>query len=154
MPNAKPIPEGYHTVTPYLVVADIGEAIEFYKKAFGARETVRQKGPDGKLMHGEVAIGNSRVMLGPVESCEAGAVKGCQCALMLYVEDVAGAMERAIAAGAKESMAVEEMFWGDRMGQVADPFGHSWSICTHVEDLTPEQITQRAQEYAAAKVKR
>lgn len=149
MADVKPIPEGYHTVTPYLTVPDIGEAMAFYAKALGARTTVRLDGPEGKLMHGEIEIGNSRVMLGAAGDCEASG-KGCSCSLMLYVEDVDAAVAQAVAAGATEAMPTANMFWGDRMGTVTDPFGHSWSIATHVEDLSPEQVAQRAKEFFAA----
>jgi len=148
--NVKPIPSGYHTVTPYLVVSDIGEAIDFYRRALGARETTSQKGPDGSLIHGEVQIGDSRVMLGQEGVCEQGARKGCDCSLMLYVEDADAAVRKAVAAGAQQTMAVENTFWGDRMGQVTDPFGHSWAICTHVEDLTHDEVARRAQDFFAA----
>ena len=144
--KVKPIPEGYHTVTTYLAVSDIARAIDFYRKAFGAKETARINGPGGKLMHAEVQIGDSRVMLGSEqaqrESCGHGQAKGCDCSLVMYVEDADEAVARAVDAGASQSMPVSDQFWGDRMGQVADPFGHVWSIATHVEDVSPEEMAR------------
>jgi uncharacterized glyoxalase superfamily protein PhnB len=144
----KPVPDGMHTVTPHLVCAGAAKAIEFYKKAFGATEIMRLSGKDGKLMHAQVRIGDSSVMLvdenpewqiqGPT------ALKGTPVTIHLYVKDADALFEAAVAAGAKALMPVQEMFWGDRYGLVQDPFGHNWSIATHVRDLTPEEIQAAA----------
>ncbi len=151
----KPIPEGYHTITPYLVVRDAAEAIAFYQKAFGAIERFRLAGPDGKsVMHGELQIGDSIFFLGgesPASECKSPAtLKGTAVELYLYVEDVDAAFRRALAAGAKAVMPVQEMFWGDRMGSLEDPFGHRWSLATRIKDLSPEEITKAAGEFFAA----
>jgi len=146
--NVKPIPDGYHTVTPYLVVKDGARAIEFYKNAFGAKEIFRMDGPDGKIAHAELQIGNSRIMLG-TESPQAGSrspetLKGTAVGIFLYLEDVDAAFKRAVQAGAKEQQAPQDMFWGDRYGKVVDPFGHEWQLATHKEDVTPEEVSKRA----------
>jgi len=140
----KAIPDGMHSLTPHLVCAGAAEAIEFYKKAFNAVELARLPGPDVKLMHALVRIGDSMVMLvdefpqwgtfGPK------ALKGSPVVLHLYVEDVDAQVKQAVAAGAKLTMPVADMFWGDRYGQLEDPFGHKWSVATHTRDLTPEEI--------------
>ena len=144
----KPIPEGYHTVTPYLIVAGADKAIEFYKKAFGATETTRLTTPDGKVMHAEIKIGDSQIMLTD-ESPDCGSlgpltVGGTPVSIVLYVEDVDSVVSRAVTAGAEVLMPVADMFWGDRFGTVVDPFGHKWSIATHIEDVSPEEIETRA----------
>jgi uncharacterized glyoxalase superfamily protein PhnB len=151
----KPIPEGYHTITPYLVVRDAAEALAFYQKAFGALERFRLPGPDGKsVMHGELQIGDSILFLGaemPASECKSPAtLKGTAVELYLYVEDVDAAYRRAVAAGAKEVMPVQEMFWGDRMGSLEDPFGHRWSVATRIKDLSPEEMTKAAGEFFSA----
>ncbi len=153
MPQVKPIPEGMHTVTPHLVCAGAADAIEFYKKAFNATEMGRLAGPDGKLMHGIIRIGDSAVMLvdefpdwsafGPKS------LKGSPVTLHLYVEDADAAFKRALDAGAKVKMPLEDMFWGDRYGVLEDPFGHYWSIATHVRDVSPEEMQQAAQKACA-----
>ena len=151
---AKPIPDGYHTVTPYLIVKGAGEAIEFYKKAFGAEELFRMPGPGGRgVMHAEIRIGDSVIMLAD-EFPDRGYLSplargGATSSLLLYVEDVDASFARAIAAGATEKMPVSDMFWGDRYGQVSDPFGHDWSIATHKEDVAPEDMARRQQEFFA-----
>lgn len=151
---AKPIPEGYHTITPYLIVKGADEAIEFYKKAFGAEELFRMPGPDGRgVMHAELRIGDSIIMLAD-ESPDRGYLGpltrgGATSSLLLYVEDADASFARAIAAGATEKMPVSDMFWGDRYGQVRDPFGHDWSIATHTEDVAPEEMARREQEFLA-----
>lgn len=142
--TVKPIPDGMHSLTPHLVCAGAAEAIEFYKKAFNATEMARLPGPDGQLMHAAVRIGDSVLMLvdefpqwgtlGPL------ALKGSPVVLHLYVEDVDAQVKQAVAVGAKLTMPVTDMFWGDRYGQVEDPFGHKWSVATHTRDLTPEEI--------------
>ena len=152
--EAQPIPEGFHTLTPHLIVQDASEAIEFYKRAFSAEEIVRMPGPDGSsVMHAELKIGDSIIMLAS-ENPEWGtkgpqALGGTPVTLHLYVENVDTAFDQAISAGATEKMPVDDTFWGDRYGQVADPFGHTWSIATHTQDLTPEEINAGAQEFFA-----
>jgi PhnB protein len=151
----KPIPEGYHSVTPYLVVNDGAGAIDFYKKAFGAVETVRMGGPDGKIGHAEIRIGDSNVMLAD-ESPDMGhrsakSIGATPVSLVLYVEDVDAQFKQAIAAGAKELRPVEDQFYGDRMGTLVDPFGHVWSLGTHVEDVAPEEMNRRMAEMMAQK---
>ncbi len=150
----KAIPDGMHTVTPHLICANASAAIEFYKKAFNATETSRLPGPGGRLMHASVRIGNSAVMLVD-EMPEHGALgpkslKASPVVIHLYVEDADAAAARAIAAGAKLTMPVTEMFWGDRYGQLEDPFGHRWSIATHVRDVTPAEMQQAMQAMCSA----
>jgi len=147
---AKAIPEGYYTVTPHLVVKDAGGAIEFYKKAFGAEEVFRMPGPGGKVMHAELKIGNSHVMIND-EMPDYGAlgpqsIGGTPVTLHLYVNDVDSTFKRAISAGGKEEMAVADMFWGDRYGKLVDPFGHKWSVATHKEDVSPEECARRMEK--------
>lgn len=151
---AKPIPDGYHSITPYLTVKGAAEAIDFYKKAFGAVEKLRMPAPDGSIMHAEIQIGDSVVMLGE-ENPQMGAVGpktlgGAPAGLMIYVEDVDASFARAASAGATVKMPVADMFWGDRYGRLEDPFGHLWSIGTHKEDLTPEQLDERARQWFAS----
>ena len=144
----KPIPEGYHTLTAYLAVPNASEAIEFYKRAFGAKEVVRMEAPDGSIGHAELQIGDSRLMLS--DPFPQGSTKppkelgGTSVGLFMYAEDVDEVVKQAIDAGAKIITEVEDQFWGDRFGTIGDPFGHSWSISTHVEDLSPEEIAERA----------
>ncbi len=152
--SVKAIPEGYHTVTPHLVVRGAARAIEFYKKAFGAEELRRSPGPGGLLTHAEVKIGDSVVMI-----CDEfpemqrwlapDSLKGTTTALHLYVEDADAVFARAVAAGAKVAMPIMDAFWGDRYGRVTDPFGHEWSIATHKHDYTPEEVQKRAEEFFA-----
>jgi PhnB protein len=142
--TAKPIPDGYHSITPYMTVRDAARAIEFYKKAFGATEKGVMKGPDGKVMHAELVIGDSIIMLGD-EMPEYGSLSplstgGAGMGLHIYLEDVDTAFDRAVKAGATVEMPVADMFWGDRYGKLADPFGHKWSIGTHKADLTEEEM--------------
>lgn len=144
--KVNPIPEGMHSVTPHLVCAGAAEAIEFYKKAFGAVEGARLPGPDGKLMHAMIRIGDSAVMLVD-EMPQWGALgpkslKGSPVTIHLYVEDVDAVVKRAVSLGAKVTMPVDDMFWGDRYGKLEDPFGHHWSIGTHKRDVTPEEMQQ------------
>jgi PhnB protein len=150
----KRIPEGYHTLTPYLAVDDAARAIEFYKRAFGAKERVNMPGPEGTIAHAELEIGDSLVMLSdPFPQSTAKPPKelgGTTSGVFMYVEDVDEVVKQAIDAGAKATMPVEDQFWGDRFGKVADPFGHEWQIATHVEDLTPEQIAERSKEAMAS----
>ena len=143
----KPIPEGYHAVTPYLIIKDAAEAIEFYKTAFGAQELVRMSMPDGKIGHAEIKIGDSILMLGE-EVEEMGfrspqALGGCPVGFVIYIEDVDTEFQRALDAGATVSRPLENKFYGDRMGSVRDPFGYEWSLGTHIEDVTPEEMHKR-----------
>jgi PhnB protein len=145
-PAVKPIPDGMHSLTPHLVCAGAADAIEFYKKAFGAIELSRMPGPNGKLMHGAVRIGDSVLMLVD-EMPEWGsfgpkALKGSPVTIHVYVKDVDAFTAQAVAAGAKVKMPVADMFWGDRYGQLEDPFGHYWSIATHVRDMTPQEMQE------------
>jgi PhnB protein len=148
--RTKAIPEGFHTLTPHLIVKGASQAIEFYKKAFGAEEITRVPGPDGKsLIHAELKIGDSRLLLvdefpqmgclGPQD------IGGTPVTIHVFVEDVDTVFNQAVGAGAQVSMPLADMFWGDRYGQITDPFGHKWSLATHKEDLTPEQVSKRAQ---------
>ena len=152
--NVKAIPEGYQTVTPDLVLRDTARAIEFYKRAFEAQELMRFNMPDGKIGHAEIKIGISIVMLcdeNPQGGCASPAsLNGTTAMLFLYVQDVDTTFQQAVKAGATVVMPVADMFWGDRSGQVQDPFGHRWQLATHKEDLTQEQIGQRAQEFFAS----
>jgi PhnB protein len=150
----KPIPEGYHTLTPYLAVDDAERAIDFYTQAFGATERSRMEAPGGKIGHAELEIGDSLVMLSdpfPQSTVKAPTeLGGTSASLFMYVEDVDAAVQRAVDAGATVTMEVDDMFWGDRFGSVSDPFGHTWSIATHVEDLTSEEIAERGKAAMAA----
>ena len=146
MPKVKPIPDGMHTVTPHLVCAGAADAIEFYKKAFNATELMRMPTPNGKIMHACISIEGSPVMLVD-EMPEWGALgpkslKGSPVTIHLYVDDVDAFVKRAADAGAKITMPVDDAFWGDRYGQIEDPFGHHWSVATHIRDVTPEELRQ------------
>lgn len=145
-----PIPPGYHTVTSYLVCREAARAIEFYKKAFGAKERFRMAGPDGKIAHAELQVGNSIVMLGD-EAPQFGAtapqtVGGTPVGLFIYSENVDKAYAKAIAAGATSEQPPTDMFWGDRYCKFSDPFGHKWSIATHIEDVSPKEMKRRGDE--------
>jgi PhnB protein len=152
--GVKAVPAGHHTATPALIIRGAGEAIEFYKKAFGATEISRFPAPDGKsIMHAEIKIGDSPIMLSDeFPGCKgkspttAGTTTG---SIFLYFEDVDSVYHRAVTAGAKGDMPPVNMFWGDRFASVTDPFGHSWSLATHVEDLTPDEVARRGQEFCA-----
>jgi PhnB protein len=142
--QVKPIPDGMHSVTPHLICAGAADAIDFYKQAFNAVELTRLPGSNGKLLHGSIRIGDSTVMLSD-EFPEMGglgpkSLKGSPVTIHLYVEDVDAFAARAVAAGARVTMPVADMFWGDRYGQLEDPFGHRWSVATHVRDVKPEDI--------------
>jgi len=146
--QVKPIPEGYHTVTPSLVVNDGPRALDFYKRAFGAQERFRMEGPPGKIGHAEIKIGDSMIMLSD-EFPGMGArsplsLGGSPVTIFLYVNDVDTAFKQAVDAGAKVEMPLADMFWGDRFGRVSDPFGHLWAMATHKEDLSPEEVEKRA----------
>jgi PhnB protein len=150
--TVKAIPDGYHTLTPYITVRDAARAIEFYKQAFGAVEKGVMKGPDGKVMHAELRIGDSLFMLadefpqyGSLSPLSTG---GSGMGLHIYVEDVDSAFDRAVKAGAKTEMPVTDMFWGDRYGKLADPFGHKWSIATHKRDMSREEMDDEMKKMA------
>jgi len=150
----KPIPEGYHSVTPYLIVRGGSDAIEFYKKAFGATELFRFPAPDGKVGHAEIKIGDSPIMLAD-EYPQMGynspqSIGGSPVSLMVYVDDVDTVFSRAIEAGATVKEAVQDKFYGDRIGSVVDPFGHVWHIATHKEDVSIEEMQQRAKAHESA----
>ena len=149
-----PIPEGYHSVTPYLAVDDAAAAIEFYKRAFGATERMRMPSPDGRIAHAELEIGDSLIMLSdPFPHSQTKPPRelgGTTGGVFLYVDDVDAAFQQATDAGATVTMPLEDMFWGDRFGSVMDPFGHHWSLATHKEDLSEEEIAERGQAAMAA----
>ena len=146
----KPIPDGFRSLTPYLRCRNVAAAIEFYKAAFGAEERFRLPAPDGSIMHAEIQIGDSIVMLG--EECKDWnmpsplSLGGTGSGLHIYVADVDQAWDRAVKAGAKVTMPLMNAFWGDRYGKLVDPFGHEWSLATHVEDVPPEDLPRRAAE--------
>ena len=151
---AKPVPEGYHTITPFLTVRNAARAIEFYKQAFGAEERGVMKDPDGKVMHAELKIGDSIIMLSD-EFPEYGALSpqsigGTGMGLHIYVDGVDAAFDRAVKAGAKVEMPVADQFWGDRYGKLTDPFGHKWSIGTHIKDMSMDEM-KRGMDEAMAK---
>jgi len=146
----KPIPEGYHSITPYLVLKGAASAIEYYKKAFGAEEMVRMDGPGGTIGHAELKIGDSVVMMAD-ESPDMGhrgpkSIGGTPVSIVLYVENVDAVWKRALDAGATTVRPLENQFYGDRMGTLEDPFGHLWSVATHIEDVPPEEMDRRMQE--------
>lgn len=148
-----PVPAGYPTVIPYMCIKGAGEALDFYAKAFNAVETVRMPGPGGMVMHAEMKIGESVIMLSE-ENCEQGqkspvTLGGSATHVFLYVPDVDASFAQAIAAGATAIMPPMNMFWGDRFGKLKDPFGHEWSMATHVEDVTPEEMGKRMAEMFA-----
>ena len=150
----KPIPDHYRTISPYLCVDGAERAIEFYTEAFGAEQRGIMRGPDDTIAHAEIVIGGSVVMLS--DPFPQGSTKpptelgGSSAGLMMYVEDVDAVVKRAVDAGASIEREVEDQFWGDRFGAVVDPFGHVWSIATHVEDVSPEEMAKRAEEAMAA----
>ena len=146
----KPIPDGYHTATPYLIVKGGAEAIDFYRKAFGAEEILRMSGPGGSVMHAEVKIGDSPIMLSDempgAEWKGPQSLGGTPVSIMLYVEDVDVRFQQALKAGARELRPVKDQFYGDRAGTLADPFGHVWTIATHKEDVPKEELDRRFEE--------
>ena len=159
----KPIPDGYHSVTPYLAVKGAARALEFYDKAFGAKELFRLTEPSGKVGHAELRIGDSRIMITD-EYPEMGAIGpeslgGSSVGLCVYVEDVDASFERAVSAGARAFRPVKNQFYGDRTGMVIDPFGHKWTLATHIEDVAPEEVKKRMgnaamEEFAKTETKR
>ena len=146
--HVKPIPEGYHTATPYLIITNAAKAIEFYKEAFGATELARLATPDGKVGHAEIQIGDSRIMLADEfpewDARSPQTIGGSAVHIMLYVADVDSVVNRAVAAGATLFKPVADQFYGDRSGSITDPFGHKWTIATHKEDVPPEEMRRRA----------
>jgi PhnB protein len=155
--KVKPIPDGYHTITPYLSVNGATAAIEFYKKAFGAREVLKLAQPDGRVGHAELQIGESRIMLADefpqMEFRSPSAIGGTPVHLHMYVENADAVVNQAVAAGAKLLRPVQDQFYGDRLGTVADPYGHVWHVSTHKEDLSMDELRKRAAEKHAAKHK-
>jgi PhnB protein len=152
MSKVKPVPEGMRSVTPHLVCAGAADAIEFYKKAFGAVEVARLPGSQGKLMHAQIRIGDSAVMLVD-ENTQMGmlgpkSLKGSPVTIHLYVDDADAFIARAVKAGAKVTMPVDDMFWGDRYGRIEDPFGHHWSVGTHMRDVSMEEMQKAMRQMA------
>ena len=149
----QPVPEGYSTLQPYLAVDDASAAIDFYQRAFGAKERGRQAGPGGSIMHAELEIGDSVIMLSdPFPQASTKPPKelgGTSVSIMTYVDDTDAAYKQAIDAGATSLMEPDDMFWGDRLSSVQDPFGHSWTIATHIEDVSSEEMQRRAEEWTA-----
>jgi PhnB protein len=150
----KPIPDGYHSVTPYLIINGAADGIEYYKKAFGATELFRMPAPEGRIGHAEIKIGDSPIMLAD-EFPEMGykspqSLGGSPVSIMIYVEDVDTVFNQAIAAGGKEQRPVKDQFYGDRMGTLEDPYGHVWHVATHKEDVTPEEMEKRMKAHTAA----
>ena len=157
--TVNPIPKGFHTVTPSLCVRNAADAIEFYKKALGAKELVRMKTPDGRVMHAELQIGDSIIFLSD-EFPEMGKTRAPQTlggvtgVLNLYVEDVDTSFKRAVDSGASATMPVPDMFWGDRYGTITDPFGQMWGLATHKEDVSPQELEKRSQDFFGQMAKR
>jgi PhnB protein len=155
MAKVKPIPDGYHNLTPYLIVDGAAKAIDFYKKVFGATEKMRMPAPGGKVGHAELTLGDSMIMLADehpeMDHRGPHAYKGAAVSLMVYVPDVDATVKTALASGAKVVRPVENQFYGDRMGTIEDPFGHQWYVATHVEDVPQEELAKRA---AAAMAKK
>jgi len=150
----KPIPDGYHSVTPYLIINGATAALDYYSRAFGAVELFRMPAPEGKIGHAEIKIGDSPIMLAD-EFPEMGykspqTLGGSPVSIMIYVEDVDTVFSRAIAAGGKEQRPVKDQFYGDRSGTLEDPFGHIWHVATHTEDVSPEEMERRAKAHSAA----
>jgi len=155
--SVKPIPEGHHTLTPFLTVRNAARAIEFYKQAFGATERGVMKGPDGKVMHAELKIGDSVIMLADefpeFGSLSPQSIGGSPMGLHIYIENVDAAFDRAVKAGAQVEMPVSDQFWGDRYGKLKDPFGHNWSIATHIKDMSADEM-KRSMDDAMAKMQK
>lgn len=149
----KPIPQGFHSVTPYMTLNDAARAIDFYKRAFGAQEVMRMEAPNGKIGHAEIKIGDSVIMLGdemPGSLSRSPQSLGANTGgIFIYVDNADAVFNQAVAAGAQVEMALADMFWGDRYGRLKDPFGHSWSVATHIEDVAPAEMQKRMQEAMA-----
>ena len=151
--GSKAVPEGYHTLTAYIAVDDAASAIDFYKRAFGARERGRMEADDGRIAHAALEIGDSVLMLSDTSSDEVRpplALGGTTTSMFMYVDDVDAVFDQAVSEGATVSAEVADQFWGDRFGTLTDPYGHHWSIATHIEDLTPEELGDRARDVLAA----
>jgi PhnB protein len=150
----QPVPEGYNTVTPYLAVPNANEAIDFYTRALGAKERVRMPGPGDSIMHAELEIGDSLIMLSdPFPQASTKTPKelgGTSVNIFVYDEDIDALYKQAVDAGATSLMEPDDMFWGDRFGLVQDPFGHTWTIATHIEDVPPEEMQKRSEEFMAS----
>jgi PhnB protein len=146
--KVKAVPEGYHNVTPYLIISGAARALDFYKKVFGATERMRMASPGGKVGHAEISIGDSVIMLADehleMGARAPGAFGGAAVSIMLYVEDVDATVQTAVAQGAKVLRPIEDKFYGDRTGTIEDPFGHQWHVGTHKEDVSPEEMSRRA----------
>jgi len=150
MAKVRPVPEGHHTLTPYLVIKGAAEAIEFYKKAFGAKEINRMPGPTGGIMHAELKIGDSMLYLSeefPGMTKSPKALGGSPVGIHIYVDNVDAAFNQAVSAGATVKMPLADMFWGDRFGKLTDPYGHEWSLAQHKEDVPPQEMAKRAAEF-------
>jgi PhnB protein len=151
--QVNPIPKGFRSVTPYLTLSDAARALDFYKRAFGAEVVVRMDGPGGKIGHAEIKIGDSIIMLGDEMSGSGTrspqSLGGTTVGIMLYVENADAVFNQAVAAGAQVEAQLADMFWGDRYGKLKDPFGHSWSVATHKEDVAPAEMSKRMQEFTA-----
>ena len=159
MPSkVKSIPEGFHSLTPYIVVHDAAQAIEFYKRVFGAKEVTRMNGPEGKIGHAELKIGDSILMLADEMTGQSNrspaSLGGTTAGIMLYVDNVDEVYNKAVSAGATAEQQPADQFWGDRYGKVKDPFGHAWSLATHKEDVAPAELERRAQAAMAEMAKR
>jgi PhnB protein len=152
--QVRPIPQGYHSVTPYLTLNDAARALDFYKRAFGAQEIARMDGPGGKIGHAEIKIGDSMIMLADEMPGGGGcrspqSLGGTTSGVVLYVENADAVFNQAVSAGAQVEMPLADMFWGDRYGRLKDPFGHSWSVATHKEDVAPAEMSKRMKEAMA-----
>ena len=153
--QVKAIPQGFHAVTPYLTLSDTARALEFYKRAFGAQEVSRMEAPNGKIGHAEIKIGDSIVMLADEMAGSGGGARspqslnGTTTGIYLYVDNADKVFDQAVSAGAHVEQPLADMFWGDRYGRLKDPFGHSWSVATHKEDVAPAELQKRAREFAA-----
>lgn len=151
--TVKAVPDGYHTITPSLICREAGKAMDWYSKAFGAEELMRHGGPGGKIMHAEMKLGDSRFMLAdemPEFGCPSPQLlNGSPVHLYVYVNGVDDAWKRATEAGGKVEMPLADMFWGDRCGKLTDPFGHSWTLSQHIEEVSPEQLVERQKAFMA-----
>ena len=151
--NVRPIPEGYHSISPAITCKNAAAALDFYKQAFGASEINRMPGPGGMIMHAELRIGDSVIFVSdefPGTSAAPAPGVTPSFYLFLYIPDVDTVFNRAVAAGAHVAMPVTDMFWGDRYGKITDPFGHSWGVATHVEDVSPDEMARRSAEWTAS----
>lgn len=154
--HVRPIPEGYHSISPAITCKNAAAAIEFYKKAFGAKELNRMEGPGGTIGHAELRIGDSVIFVSdemPGMSAAPAPSATPSSYLFLYIEDSDRVFNRAVEAGATATMPMQDMFWGDRYGKLTDPFGHSWGVATHVEDVAPEEMQKRSAEWTAKMAK-